>query len=58
MLTMYLLQFLNVLQLFQKIFFTNNQVKYMKFQLPDKFFKDPLALYRLVSDFKCIIIKL
>lgn len=55
---MYLLQFLNVLQLFQKIFFTNNQVKYMKFQLPDKFFKDPLALYRLVSDFKCIIIKL
>ena len=30
----------------------------MKFQLPDKAFRDPLALYRLVSDVKYIIINL
>lgn len=41
-----------------KRFFTNNPVIYMKFQLPDKAFKDPLVLYRLVSDVECITIKL
>lgn len=30
----------------------------MKFQLPDKAFKDPLVLYRLISDVKYIIMKL
>lgn len=27
----------------------------MKFEFPDKAFKDPLVLYRLASDVKCII---
>lgn len=33
-------------------------VECMKFQLPDKVFKNPLVLYRLVSDVTYIIMKL